>query len=125
MSHPRILEAIQVLQALGLPKAHQNARDGLALLALLRVTPYRDWSEAFNPLLHVSSVAVFPEVYDIRPRADAAAILRSQTLPAFAAAGIVVLNPDVPGRSAKSLQTMYRIPYPVLTRLQALGAQAR
>ena len=42
----RIKEALQVLQSLGLPRAQQNERSALCLLALLDLTPRKGWSKA-------------------------------------------------------------------------------
>lgn len=46
----RIDEALNVLLSLGLPKAQQNERSALFLLALLNLSPNKQWSEAENPL---------------------------------------------------------------------------
>lgn len=47
-------EAIDVLRRLGLPRAQQNDRSGLVLLALLDLTPAKEWSEAASPLRGVT-----------------------------------------------------------------------
>lgn len=110
MTHPRILEAIRVLHLLGLSATHQAARDGLALLALLRIGPVQTWEDAQNPLLHPVALAAFPSAYGFRPREDAIKVLQLEMLPAFAAAGIVQVNPDAPSRPRKSSHTLYRVP---------------
>lgn len=45
----RIAEAIQVLKSLGMPRAQQNERSALCLLALLNLTPAKTWDESGNP----------------------------------------------------------------------------
>jgi adenine-specific DNA-methyltransferase len=50
----RIAEALDVLKALKLPKAQQNERSALALLALLHLGPDMPWPEATAPLLGIT-----------------------------------------------------------------------
>lgn len=38
--HPNIVQGIEIIAALGLPKAQQNERSALCLLALLNIGPY-------------------------------------------------------------------------------------
>lgn len=52
MSNKRITEANQILIALGLPRAQQNTRSALCLLALLNLTPRKKWSGAASQLWH-------------------------------------------------------------------------
>ena len=48
--------AQQILISLGLPKAQQNERSALSLLALLNLTPDKAWSEAENPLVGITPI---------------------------------------------------------------------
>jgi hypothetical protein len=45
-NHEHINEAKQILISLGLPRAQQNERSALCLLALLNLTPRKKWSKA-------------------------------------------------------------------------------
>ena len=38
--HPNIVQGIKIIEALGLPRAQQNERSALCLLALLNIGPY-------------------------------------------------------------------------------------
>lgn len=125
MTYPRILEAIRVLQVLGVHDASTgipSARDGLALLALLTLTPSKHWTDAVTPTLSASAIATFPAAYGFRPHPGAATVLEFETLPAFCAAGIVCVNPDAPGRPRWSPHTVYQVPYPICEMLQAFGS---
>ncbi|EPH6311285.1 BsuBI/PstI family type II restriction endonuclease, partial [Escherichia coli] len=42
--------AQQIIASLGLPRAQQNERSALCLLALLNLTPGKAWADAENPL---------------------------------------------------------------------------
>jgi hypothetical protein len=52
----RLDEAREVLVHLGMPKARQNTRSALCLLALLNLTPDKTWEMAENPLLGITPV---------------------------------------------------------------------
>ncbi|RJP77045.1 MAG: restriction endonuclease, partial [Desulfobacteraceae bacterium] len=47
-NHIHIKEANQILTSLGLPRAQQNDRSALCLLALINLTPQKKWSKAEN-----------------------------------------------------------------------------
>ena len=51
-----VQSAQQVLQSLGLPKAQQNERSALSLLALLDLRPKKKWFQATNPLMGITPI---------------------------------------------------------------------
>lgn len=51
-----IKAARQILVSLGLPRAQQNERSALCLLALLNLTPGKSWSKAENPLVGITPI---------------------------------------------------------------------
>jgi adenine-specific DNA-methyltransferase len=52
----RIDEALAVLASLNVPKEQQNERSALVLLALLGMTPRKEWSAATNPMLGITEM---------------------------------------------------------------------
>ena len=46
-----IADALQILGQLGMPRAQQNDRSALCLLALLNLTKRTAWANAGNPLV--------------------------------------------------------------------------
>ncbi len=56
MSHPHIDDAHKILISLGLPRAQQNERSALCLLALLDLRPGRKWARAQNPLIGITPI---------------------------------------------------------------------
>ena len=54
----KIAEALSVLVDLGMPRAQQNERSALALLALLDLSPGKEWSEAQDPLMGITPFRV-------------------------------------------------------------------
>lgn len=51
-----IKAAHQVIISLGLPRAQQNERSALSLLALLNLTPGKAWADAENPLMGITPI---------------------------------------------------------------------
>ena len=47
----KIADALQILGQLGMPRAQQNDRSALCLLALLNLTKRTAWANAGNPLV--------------------------------------------------------------------------
>lgn len=54
--NPHIDNALKILISLGLPRAQQNERSALSLLALLDLRPARKWSDAQNPLMGITPI---------------------------------------------------------------------
>jgi len=48
--------AQQIIVSLGLPRAQQNERSALCLLALLNLTPGKAWADAENPLVGITPI---------------------------------------------------------------------
>jgi adenine-specific DNA-methyltransferase len=46
----------QIIISLGLPRAQQNKRSALCLLALLNLTPGKAWGDAENPLIGITPI---------------------------------------------------------------------
>lgn len=54
--------ARQIIVSLGLPRAQQNERSALCLLALLNLSPGKAWAAAENPLMGITPwLPVTPE----------------------------------------------------------------
>ena len=52
-------EAIEILRALGLPRAQQNERSALTLLALANLGPNDAWTETKRPRLRIWDIMGF------------------------------------------------------------------
>ena len=52
----KITEAIEILSAVGLPRAQQNERSALCLLALLDLGKDQSWDEASEPLIGITPI---------------------------------------------------------------------
>jgi adenine-specific DNA-methyltransferase len=118
----KIEEGLVVLRALGLPRAQQNERSSLALLALLDLRPETPWSEASDPLRGITQMMdFFAEHYGKRYAPNTRETVRRQTIHQFLEAGFIVINPDDPTRPTNSGKTVYQIEEGALDLLRTFG----
>jgi hypothetical protein len=52
----QLADAMQVLIDLGMPRAQQNERSAVVLLALLNLRPGSPWTTASNPLVGITPI---------------------------------------------------------------------
>jgi hypothetical protein len=120
-----IKDTLKTLEALGLPRAQQNERSALCLLALLNLPPGSEWSEAADPLIGVTPMMDWiREQYKKKYAPNTRETVRRQTMHQFVAAGIAILNPDKPERPVNSPGTVYQVEPTVLRLLRLIGTPA-
>jgi adenine-specific DNA-methyltransferase len=113
----KMQEALDVLDALGMPRGQRNERSALALLAILDLKPDDAWADAGAPLIGITPIMDFVRDYYGRAYApNTRETFRRQTVHQFMDAGMVVPNPDQPERPVNSPKWVYQIE-PVLLRL--------
>jgi len=110
MMHEYVKDALEILDFLGMPRAQRNERSALCLLALVDLTPEKDWSRIDSPLIGITPIMDFcrqhyKKVYAPNTRE----IIRRQTIHQFVDAGIVFYNPDDPKRPVNSPKAVYQI----------------
>lgn len=110
MTHVHLDEALAIIKALGLPRAQQNERSAVSLLALLNLRPNGTWADAESPLVGITPVMDWAhEHYEKKYAPNTRETFRRQTMHQFVAAGIVLYNPDKPTRSVNSPKAVYQI----------------
>ena len=118
----RIAEAQEILTALGLPREQKNERAAITLLALVDLTPTKAWSEAANPLMGVTPIMEFAaKHYRKKWAPNTRETVRRFTLHQFEQAGLVVANPDEPGRPTNSPKYCYQIEPRALVVIRTFG----
>ena len=120
-----ITEATNVLIALGMPRAQQNERSALCLLALLNLTPRKKWAKAENPLMGITPIMNWIRKYyqkDYAP--NARETVRRQSMHQFVDAGIALYNPDKPGRPVNSPKAVYQIEPSTLSLVRSFGTKS-
>ena len=108
--HGNIVAALDLLTSLGFPRAQQNDRSALTLLALANVGPTAQFPDASDPLLGITPIMDWVrEHYGIDYAPNTRETVRRQTIHQFRDAGLVHYNPDNPDRPVNSPKAVYQI----------------
>ncbi|CAE6855910.1 Type-2 restriction enzyme AplI [Paraburkholderia aspalathi] len=117
-----IKAAHQIIISLGLPRAQQNERSALSLLALLNLTPGKAWADAENSLVGITPIMDWArEHYGKEYAPNTRETFRRQTMHQFCDAGIALYNPDKPDRPVNSPKAVYQIEPAALALLRTFG----
>jgi len=117
--------AHHILISLGLPRAQQNERSALCLLALLDLTPGKAWADAKNPLMGITPIMDWArEHYGKDYAPNTRETVRRQTMHQFVDAGIALYNPDKPNRPVNSPKAVYQIEPAALALLRSFDSPA-
>ena len=123
--HKHITEANQILISLGLPRAQQNERSALCLLALLNLTPRKKWARAETLLMGITPIMDWArEHYQKEYAPNTRETFRRQTIHQFVDAGIARYNPDMPNRPVNSPKAVYQIEPATVELLRRFGTKA-
>lgn len=118
----RIKEAIDVLEALGLPRQQLNERSALTLLSLLGLKPEDEWRDATAPLMGITPMMeFFAAHYGKRYAPNTRETVRRYSVHQFIQAALIVPNPDKPSRPTNSPKAVYQIEPTVLKLLRKYG----
>jgi len=122
INHPKIVAALQILSDLGLPRAQQNDRSALTLLALLDLQPNMDWKQASAPLVGITPIMGWiREHYGKDYKPNTRETVRRQTMHQFVTAGIALYNPDDPARPVNSPHAAYQVSPHALALVKSYG----
>ena len=123
--HKNIDDALSILALLGLPRAQQNERSALCLLALLNIAPDKKWKQAKNLLIGITPIMDWArEHYGKKYAPNTRETVRRQTMHQFVSAGIALYNPDDPARAVNSPKAIYQIAPEALVLLKTYGTKA-
>jgi hypothetical protein len=121
----RFTEALTILVALGMPRAQQNERSALTLLALLNLMPDKNWQQTTAPLIGITPIMDFIRTHYGKEYApNTRETIRRQTMHQFVTAAIARHNPDEPLRPVNSPKAVYQIEANTLVLLQTFGTAA-
>ena len=117
--------AQQIIVSLGLPRAQQNERSALCLLALLNLTPGKAWADAENPLVGITPIMDWArEHYGKEYAPNTRETFRRQSMHQFCDAGVALYNPDKPDLPVNSPKAVYQIEPAALALLRTFGTPA-
>jgi hypothetical protein len=120
----RTKEALAVLSDIDMPRAQQNERSALCLLALLDLRPNKNWSQATAPLMGITPIMDWArEHYGKNYAPNTRETIRRQTMHQFVEAGIALYNPDDSARPVNSPHAVYQIEPTCLAFLQSVGSK--
>lgn len=123
VSEVRIGEALEILEALGMPRAQLNERSALSFLALTDMRPSRAWSQASNPLIGITPIMDWMrDHYGKEYKPNTRETVRRQTMHQFIDGGIALYNPDKPDRAVNSPAAVYQVSPEVLAIARAFGS---
>jgi len=120
----KIDEAIGILESLGLPKAQQNDRSALTLLAVLDLKEDGKWSEARQRNIRIHDILLFIQSsYNRQYAENTRETIRRQTLHQLMQAGIVDINTDDQSRPTNSPNTVYTITEEALSAIKEFSTK--
>ena len=120
----RVAEALAILKALGVPREQQNERSALVLLALLGMTPAKQWRSAETPLLGITEMMdLFRDHFGKTYAPNSRETVRRFTVHQFVQMGLVVANPDDPGRPVNSPDNRYQAAPALLKLARTYGSR--
>jgi adenine-specific DNA-methyltransferase len=118
----KISEALDILRQLDLPRAQQNERSALTLLALLDLRAGVPWAQAGDPLRGITEMMeYFKEHFGVTYAPNTRETVRRQTVHQFIQTGLVLENPDMV-RPPNSPKTRYQIEPSALKLLRTFGS---
>jgi adenine-specific DNA-methyltransferase len=121
----KIDEGVEILKSLGLPKAQQNERSALTLLALVDLKEKTPWSNAKKRIIRIHDILIFIQKnYGRKYAENTRETIRRQTLHQFEQGGIVVRNPDDRQRPTNSPRTVYAISDEALKTIREFASYA-
>lgn len=121
--HPNISQGIQILKELGFPKAQQNERSALCLLALLDVGKDNSWEDSQPKLIGITPIMEFTKrEYGREYAPNSRETFRRQTMHQFVDAGLVRYNPDNPKRPTNSPKSAYQIESTALSLIKTFNS---
>jgi hypothetical protein len=118
----KIGDAIEIIKSLGFPKAQQNDRTAVCLLAILDLKPGKSWVESKSPLIGVTPIMDFASQYYQKIYAsNSREGFRKYSIDQFLEAGLILKNPDKIDRPVNSPKTVYQIEPEALKLIKKYG----
>ncbi len=118
----RIKQALTILKAIDVPRAQQNERSALTLLALADMKPNSSWSDASTPLRGITELMdYFRNYFGKKYAPNTRETIRRFTVHQFVQMGIVIANPDNPSRSVNSPDNRYQLDPAALKLFRSFG----
>ncbi len=110
LAQNKIDQALEILNALGMPRQQLNERSALTLLSLLDLSPEDKWEDCKRPMRGVTPIMDWcRDVYGKQYAPNTRETFRRQTLHQFVEGGLALYNPDKPDRPVNSPKACYQV----------------
>jgi hypothetical protein len=121
----RISQALQILKALGMPAEQINDRTAICILALLDLPTNKNWNQSSNPVLGIRGILDFARTkMDVNYAENTRESIRKYSVKQLVEAGILLFNPDEPGRAVNSSKNCYQVDNTALELFRQYGSSA-
>lgn len=121
----KLNEAMGILTSLGFGPRQSNEIAAYTFLALLDLNPASPWSAGANPLRGITPIIEFIDAaYGVRYAPNTRETIRDEAVKHFVEIGLVLRNPDNPGRPTNSGNTVYQVEPAALTLMHLFGTKA-
>ena len=118
----KLSEAMDALTSLNFRPRQSNEVAAYTLLALLDLQPDAAWAAAAQPLRGITPIIEFvAKAYRQRYAPNTRETIRDEAVKYFVESGMVLRNPDNPGRPTNSGNTVYQIEPTALLLFRAYG----
>lgn len=118
----RLAEAVGALTALQFGPKQRNETAAYTLLAMLDLSPETPWSGAGAPRRGITPIINFiADAYGNRYAPNTRETIRDDAVKFFVEAGLLLRNPDDPGRPTNSGKTVYQIEATALALFHKFG----
>lgn len=119
----RINEALEILKQVSAPKAQQNERSALTLLALADIKPVNLWQEAQSPCLGITEMMDWFNInYGKQHAPNTRETVRRQSVHQFVQMGLAMSNPDNDGLPVNSPKNCYQLTPEALALVRSYGS---
>lgn len=118
----RISQALKILKELGMPAEQINDRTAICILALLDLPTNKNWNQSSNPILGVRGILDFARSkMDVNYAENTRESIRKYSIKQLVEAGILLFNPDEPGRAVNSSKNCYQVDNTALELFRQYG----
>ena len=118
----KLREAMEVLASLGFAPKQSNITAAYTFLALLDLAADAPWSAASNPLRGITPIIEFIAIaYGVKYAPNTRETIRDEAVKYFVEAGLLLRNPDNPGRATNSGLTVYQVEPTALALVRTEG----
>src|SRR5437899_890018 len=124
-SKRRLQEAVGVLKLLGFGSRQSNEVAAYTLLAMLELPAEPLWSASANLMHGITHIIEFiRKTYGVRYAPNTRETIRDEAVKYFVEAGVLIRNPDNPGRPTNSGNTVYQVETSALALMRTFGTAA-